>query len=261
MPFIAYDGREWTYKEVYETVLQYAAWMKAKYSLSPKEVVAMDYMNSAEFLFLSLAIWSLGARPALINYNLTGDPLLHCLRTSTARIVIIDDEVQNKFGEGVREKILSPDFRDGQGAMDPLIFDDRVRQEIETTKGIREPDEIRSGVKGHEMACLIYTSGTTGLPKPGIVVWNKLMIGGTFGYSWLGLKLNDRFYTVCLKTICKLLSTKSHLSVCPYTTPLPTFWASLSVSAQAAPLSLVAGSARVTSGMKPEHRGRLWFNT
>ena len=196
IPFIAYEGREWTYKEVYDIVLQYAAWVKLKYSIARGEVVALDFMNSAQFVFLWLAIWSLGACPAFINYNLTGDPLLHCLKTSTARIVFVEDEVRSQFSQDVKDRVASSSFRDGKGAMEVVVFDLWIRQDIEKTKGVREPDAARAGVKGHEMSSLIYTSGTTGLPKPGVVVWNKGIIGGIVFYKWLGLTKSDRFYTV-----------------------------------------------------------------
>ena len=158
----------------------------------------MDFMNSPQFLFLCMAIWSLGARPALINYNLTGDPLLHCIKTSTSRIIFVDDEVRSHFTPTVLEKLAGSDFREGTGSVQTIFFDECVRHEIERTKGAREPDAARSGVKGPEMAMLIYTSGTTGLPKPGIVPWSKGIIGGNYCGRWLGMKSSDRYYTVIL---------------------------------------------------------------
>lgn len=202
--FIVYEGREWTYKEVYDVVLQYATWMKSKYSIAPGEVVAMDFMNSAEFIFLQLAIWSLGARPAFINYNLTGKPLLHCLKTSTARVVFVDEDVRSQFSQDVKDELGSASFRDGQGAMEVIVLDLWMRQEIQKTEGVREPDDVRAGMKGRDMSSLIYTSGTTGLPKPGIIVWSKNYVGGIFCTEWLGLKRSDRFYTVSPETLYKL---------------------------------------------------------
>ncbi len=59
--FIWYEGQSWTYKEVYDIVLKYAAWLKNKCAVAPNEVVALDFMNSPKFVFIWLAIWSLGA--------------------------------------------------------------------------------------------------------------------------------------------------------------------------------------------------------
>lgn len=194
--FIAYEGKEWTYKEVYDVVLQYGSWLKSKYSVAPGEVIAMDFMNCPQFVFLLMAIWSLGARPAFINYNLTGDPLLHCIKTSTSRVVFVDDEVRSQFTLDVAERLASSDFREGSASVEVVFFDQAIQQDIANTKAVREPDSSRSGVKSYEMAALIYTSGTTGLPKAGIVSWNKFLVGGSFCWRWLGMKNTDRYYTV-----------------------------------------------------------------
>ena len=195
-PFVVYEGRSWTFKEVHDTVLKYAAWLKKTYNIAPKEIVAMDFMNSPQFIFVWMALWSLGAHPAFINYNLTGNPLLHCIRVSTARIVFVDAEVRSKFTSEVADAVASQDFRDGKGPVEVVFFNQDTEQQILGMEGVREPDSSRSGIVGHDMAILIYTSGTTGLPKPAIVSWNKCRIGGGFMSSWSNMKRNDRFYTV-----------------------------------------------------------------
>lgn len=195
--FIAYNGKEWNFREVYNITLKYGTWLKEKYVIAPMEVVAMDFMNSPQFVFLWLAIWSLGARPAFINYNLTSRPLLHCIRTSTARVVLVDDENKGQFTPDVLEATASPVFRDGKGPVQVVFFDEALKQQVLGVEGKREPDSVRGGPQGHDMACLIFTSGTTGLPKPAIVSWAKCSIGGIFTALFL-LKPSDRFYTVCL---------------------------------------------------------------
>ena len=156
----------------------------------------MDFMNTPRFIFLCMAIWCLGARPGFINYNLTGDPLLHCIKTSTSRIIFVDDEVSSNITAEVAAKLADPRFREGGGSVEVVFFDQAVQQEIVEARCVREPDSTRSGVKGHEMSSLIYTSGTTGLPKPGIVPWSKGIVGGTYCGRWLGMKSSDRYYTV-----------------------------------------------------------------
>ena len=195
-PFLVYQGKEWTYKEVYEIVLKYATWLKTKYAVAPREVVAMDFMNSAQFVFLCLAIWSLGATPAFINYNLTGTPLVHCLKTSTARIVFVDEEVKSQFSPDVLEAVSSAEFRNGRSTVEIVYFGPEVEKQISSMSGVREPDSSRSGAKVTMIAVLIYTSGTTGLPKPAIVSWYKARSGGTLFDRWMGMTKKDRYYTV-----------------------------------------------------------------
>lgn len=196
-PFIVYEGREWTYKEVYDVVLKYGTWLKTTYNVAPKEIVAMDFMNSPRFCFIWLALWSIGAHPAFINYNLTDKPLLHCVRTSTARLLLVDNEVRPSFGKEVLDELASTSFRDGKGPVEVVFFTPETESQILRLEGVREPDLSRSGAMGYMMANLIYTSGTTGLPKPAIVSWNKGLLGGSFVSGWMGFKRKDRFYTVC----------------------------------------------------------------
>ena len=209
-PFLVYEGKSWTYKEAYDIVLKYAEWMKSTYSIAPKEIVALDFMNSEQFIFTWLAVWSLGAIPAFINYNLTGEPLLHCIRTSTARIIFVDEEVKPLFTPKVQESLASSDIKDGRRSIEAVYFDAELQQQILKMEGIRQPDTSRSGALSKDMAVLIYTSGTTGLPKAAIVSWYKTYFGGVFLGRWMGLKRDDRFYSVSSKSISRSFQSKCH---------------------------------------------------
>ncbi|KAF4272409.1 hypothetical protein KXW98_008229 [Aspergillus fumigatus] len=193
--FIVYDGRTWSFHETYELALRYGNWFKTVHNVKPKEIVAVDFMNSSTFIFLLLGLWSIGAVPAFINYNLTGKPLTHSVRTSTARLLIVDDEVRNCFPPEQLEIFASSDFREDKGAVEVVFFTPDVEAQVMQTEAVREDDKARSGPVLRDMAMLIYTSGTTGLPKPAIVSWRKCWTGSTFVSNWLGLKPADRFFT------------------------------------------------------------------
>ncbi|ORY05298.1 hypothetical protein BCR34DRAFT_572131 [Clohesyomyces aquaticus] len=98
--WIIHHGRSWTYAEAYETVLRYGNWLKSK-GVQKNEVVAMDFINSEIFIWIWFGLWSIGAKPAFINYNLTGKPLLHTIRTSTARLILVDENGREKFAKRV----------------------------------------------------------------------------------------------------------------------------------------------------------------
>ena len=98
--FLIYKSRNWTYAQAYETVLKYGAWLKSK-GVQKDEIVAMDFWNSDVFIWIWFGLWSIGAKPAFINNNLTGKPLLHTIRTSTARLVLVDQDGKHKFSEEV----------------------------------------------------------------------------------------------------------------------------------------------------------------
>ena len=192
--FLMYQGKTWTYKEVYDIVLKYGTWLKTKYGILPREVVAMDFMNSPVFVFLWLGMWSLGATPAFINYNLTGDPLLHSVKTSTARILFVDQKIQPQFSDDICDRLQSTNTQDGKGSVQTVFFDATLEEQIMGTEAVREPDSSRSTVP-LDMALLIYTSGTTGLPKPATITWQKIRVLTGFVPSWFGLTKSDRYYT------------------------------------------------------------------
>ena len=144
--FLMYQGKTWTYKEVYDIVLKYGTWLKTKYGILPREVVAMDFMNSPVFVFLWLGIWSLGATPALINYNLTGDPLLHSVRVSTARILFVDQKTKPQFPDDICDKLHSMNARDGKESVQTVFFDATMEEQIMATEAVRETDSSRSSM-------------------------------------------------------------------------------------------------------------------
>jgi acyl-CoA synthetase (AMP-forming)/AMP-acid ligase II len=98
--WIIFQDKRFTYAQAYEMVLKYGTWLKSK-GVQKEEVVAMDFVNSEVFIWVWFGLWSIGAKPAFINYNLTGKPLFHTIRTSTAKLVLVGEESAEKFSEGV----------------------------------------------------------------------------------------------------------------------------------------------------------------
>jgi acyl-CoA synthetase (AMP-forming)/AMP-acid ligase II len=201
-PFLVCQSQSWTFKQTYDMALRYAGWLHDTYHIKPKEIVAIDFMNCPPFIFLTLALWALGATPAFINYNLTSTPLIHCVRASTARLLLVDPEVRSAISPEVLSALGSPTFRSGSnGGPTELVFLEKGFQtSLPYYPAYRAPNEVRNGTTRKERAVLIYTSGTTGLPKPANVAWNRLIMGGAFGGNWLGLRPcnssnPDRFYT------------------------------------------------------------------
>lgn len=217
--FIVYGGRSYTFHETYTMALRYGAWFKKVHRVRRKEIVAIDFMNSATFLFFVLGLWSIGAVPAFINYNLSGKPLTHSVRTSTAKLLIVDEEVRNCFPPEQLKTFASPRFRDGKGAVNVVFYTPDIEAEIMAMEPVREDDKVRGGVVPRDMALLIYTSGTTGLPKPAIVSWKKCWSGSLFTGDWMKIGRSDRFFTV-RSTRASHSPSLTFLSACLFTTPL-----------------------------------------
>ncbi|KAF2741774.1 acetyl-CoA synthetase-like protein [Sporormia fimetaria CBS 119925] len=231
--WIIFEDRRYTYAQAYDIVLKYGTWLKSK-GVQKDEVVAMDFMNSEVFVWMWYGLWSIGAKPAFINYNLTGKPLLHTIKTSGARLVIVGEEGRERYAEdvmseggfsavqtgsnsgafgrqahygydgevaaGLSEKpagdVALGMATQGQAKkLEVLFFDRGLEQQILSLQPVRQPNSERGGQQQKDMAILIYTSGTTGLPKPAIVSWSKATLGSNLVALWIPLTPKETVYT------------------------------------------------------------------
>ncbi|KAK3305412.1 uncharacterized protein B0T15DRAFT_196417 [Chaetomium strumarium] len=183
--FLRFEDRTYTYAQAYDTVLRYANWLKEQRGIRKGEMVALNFQNTDTFIFLLMALWALGAVPALINYNLTGKPLAHCVKKATTRLVLIDPVIAKNVGDDVRSELSQVSFE--------TVTEELERQML-SHEPIRPPDDVRND-ESHNMGVLIYTSGTTGLPKAAIVSWAKIAVVGGFTSRWVGTTKSDVFYT------------------------------------------------------------------
>lgn len=199
--FLIYEGKSWTFRQAYDNALRYAGWLHKTHNVVAGEIVALDFMNSASFIFLTLAIWSLGAAPAFINYNLTSKSLIHSVRISTARLLIVDPELESKaLTNETKGEFLRPNFRNNAFPLEIAVLTEGLQKSLDYFPPHRAPDAARNIDKPSALACLMYTSGTTGMPKAAIVPWSRQAVGGMLGAGMLGLRpvthrRPDRFYT------------------------------------------------------------------
>ncbi|KAK3361994.1 hypothetical protein B0T24DRAFT_99515 [Lasiosphaeria ovina] len=185
--FLRWENKSYTYAQAYDIVLRYANWLSAQRGVKKGELVALDFQNTDTFLFLVLALWAIGARPALINYNLGGKPLVHCIKQAKSRLVLVDPVVAENVGEDVRSDLPDVAFE---------VVTPELELQILQTDPVRLPDEVREDPKSTlDMAMLIFTSGTTGLPKGAIVSWAKILVISGFSGRLIGTKSSDVFYS------------------------------------------------------------------
>ncbi|KAK4241182.1 hypothetical protein C8A03DRAFT_30663 [Achaetomium macrosporum] len=183
--FLRFEDRTYTYVQAYDTVLRYSTWLKEQRGVQKGEMIGLDFQNTDTLVFLLMALWALGAVPALINYNLTGKPLAHCVKKATARLVLVDPVIAKNVGDDVRSELSQVTFE--------TVTPELERQML-SHEPVRPPDDVRND-ESHAMGILIYTSGTTGLPKAAIVSWAKIAVVGGFTSRWIGTTKGDVFYT------------------------------------------------------------------
>ncbi|ANB15115.1 long-chain fatty acid transporter FAT1 [Sugiyamaella lignohabitans] len=171
----AFALETYTYRQLHNIILKYAHLLHFEYNIGQGDSVAFDCVNKSEYVFVWMALWSIGAKPAFINYNLKDHSLVHCIKAANAKIVIVDDEVADNV-RPIEDKL------DGV----PVVYMDKYfYQQVQNSPPYdapaseRNPDDKLFGT-----AMLIYTSGTTGLPKAAIMSWHKATLGaGTYAYA------------------------------------------------------------------------------
>lgn len=186
-PFLLFEDRSWTFKQGLDETLRHGAWLRETYGIKKDEIVAMDFMNGDAFVFIWMGLWSIGAKPAFINYNLTGQALVHCARAADASLMIVDAQVAQNVDDYVRTELA--------GVKIDVFTPERQRQ-VSATKPTRLPDEERADEGLFSMSNLIYTSGTTGLPKAAVVSWGKVHAAGGFSARLINARPGEIFYTV-----------------------------------------------------------------
>ncbi|TKA64706.1 hypothetical protein B0A55_10096 [Friedmanniomyces simplex] len=150
----------YTWTQVHEHCCRWARFLEEQ-GVRPGELVGTYMVNGPEFMFNMLGCWALGAAPAMINCNLGGEGLVHCLKVAGGKVLVVDGE-----DEGCRERVEGVRGRlEGELGMRVVVVDAAVKAAILGREASRPGDTYRDGVTGTFPIFIFYTSGTTGFPK------------------------------------------------------------------------------------------------
>jgi fatty-acyl-CoA synthase len=192
-PAMTFEGRTVTYGELDGIANRYAHWAKTQ-NLRRGQVVALFMPNRLEYFAVWYGLSKVGVVTALINNQLVGAPLAHCLNISGAGHVIVDAEtspvfeaVTGQLDRPMQQWILGP----AHGGQRDLV------QALKSCSQLPPDRMVRDGMTAADTALLIYTSGTTGLPKAARITHMRaqLYMRGFAGST--GALKTDRIY-VCL---------------------------------------------------------------
>ena len=120
-----------------------------------KDVVCMMHPNHPLFMVTWLAILKIGAIPSLLNTNLNGESLVHCIQVSKARLFLFDPQYTEQVQVAASDLNGVTVYGYGEGYTDkfPMITD-----EILADFSSDDTDKKLLQVKGPEdPALLIYT--------------------------------------------------------------------------------------------------------
>ncbi|MET1046780.1 MAG: long-chain-acyl-CoA synthetase [Hyphomicrobium sp.] len=192
-PALLSAGENFSYRTLNERSNRYSRWALNE-KLVQGETVCLLMPNRPEFLAVWLGITRVGGVTALLNTNLIGPSLAHCINIVSPKHVIVAAELHSLF-ESVRPHLTgSPKIwiHGEAGTAEP-----RIDLVVETLSGETIPAADRPAITIEDHALYIYTSGTTGLPKAANINHYRVMLA-CFGFAGvMGTRASDRNY-VCL---------------------------------------------------------------
>ena len=191
-PAILFEGRSVTWAEFNALANRYARCLKAR-GTGHGDVVSLFMENRIEFLAALTALNKLGAIAGLINTNLRGRPLAHCIRTTDSKACIFGAELSEALA-GVKGELPLQEgsdylfVPDSNAAAAPNWATD-----LAAASAGQAPDNLPEtrDVKLGDTVTFLFTSGTTGLPKAS--VWsNRRFLSGSAMSHKAGLKCSER---------------------------------------------------------------------
>ncbi|XP_071506155.1 long-chain fatty acid transport protein 2-like [Diadema antillarum] len=195
-PCILYREESYSYADVSRKASMTARWISGSDpSLKKGDAVCVLLHNGPTFLWTWLGLLKLGVISSLMNYNLRGATLLHCIRTSEAKKLIFGSEFLSAVCD------ILPDLRDlgidlwmvnDTGIEDMSPPNDLVTMDIDTVSDDHYPSVRIENLT--DVASYIFTSGTTGMPKPAVIPHSKLVGAGIFYHLYSHLSAEDVYY-------------------------------------------------------------------
>lgn len=196
---VVFEGQEVTWAELNALSNRYAHALKAQ-GVGLNDTVSLFMENRIEFLVTLFALNKLGAVAALINTNLSGRPLNHCISVTESSKCIFGAELIENLAPARADLALQEgqDYLfvpDGDNSACPSWAQDLAQLSLtQSDQNLPETEQITVG----QNALYIFTSGTTGLPKAAVLSNRRYLAGGkTAHIAGIRSKETDRLY-ICL---------------------------------------------------------------
>src|SRR2546430_4159351 len=170
-PALLSDRERLTYRALAERSNRYARWALEQ-GLAKGETVCLLMPNRPEYMAIWLGVTRVGAVVSLLNTNLVGPSLAHCIKIVAPRHIIVAAELADRLatalpGAAGGTQVWAPGA--GPGSFPRLDVDIGRYAAQKLSAAELRPLSIQ------DRALLMYTSGTTGLPKAANISHFRLM--------------------------------------------------------------------------------------
>ena len=191
---LALVSREETlsFRELAAHAHRYARWGFAQ-GLKAGDKVALLVPNRAGYVAAWLGLTRIGVTVALINTQLSGESLAHCIQIAEPRLIVVGAELASALAP-LRSRFSRADlWVMGESSQDFAPLEPALAQFSGDALGSGEFDAPSLDAT----ALYIYTSGTTGLPKAAKVTHYRVMRWSQWFAGLLDTTPKDRLYN-CL---------------------------------------------------------------
>jgi fatty-acyl-CoA synthase len=199
-PALLSPHESFSYRQLFERSNQYSRWALNE-GIAKRDTVCLIMPNRPEFMAVWLGVIRVGGVTALINTNLVGPSLAHCINIVSPKHIIVTDDLAANL-EAIRPLLkCNPRLwlrTSHDGTPHRAMADaQRIESVVDGLSGAPLEASLRPALTIDDPALYIYTSGTTGLPKAANVNHYRVMLA-CFGFAGvMGTRKTDRNY-VCL---------------------------------------------------------------
>jgi fatty-acyl-CoA synthase len=189
-PALLSDRETYSYRALGARSNRYARWALQQ-GIAKGDTVCLLMPNRPEFLAIWIGITRVGGVVALLNTNLVGTALAHCINVVAPKHIIVD--------AAMLDALKSAQAHLKSGAKVWLYGDataelPRLDRTIDSFAGEALADSERRALTIEDRALFIYTSGTTGLPKAANINHYRLMLATHAFAAVMNTRASDRMY-------------------------------------------------------------------
>jgi len=185
-----FEGATVSYGEFDARANRIAHWALAQ-GFKPGDAVALILENCPDYPAVWFGLAKVGVISALINTNLDGAGLTHCISIVDANAIIASGV------QAERAKAVLPQLSNAPKLWD---FDAKAGEDLEAALASQpdtRPDRsVRADLRGGDSALFVYTSGTTGLPKAAKITHMRVRMTARASKFLADINDKDRIYNV-----------------------------------------------------------------
>jgi fatty-acyl-CoA synthase len=192
-PALLSAGESLTYRALTERANRFARWALDR-GIAKGDVVCLMMLNRPEYLAIWLGLTSVGVVVALVNTQLRGASLAHCIDIVAPKHVIAAAEFSAEIRSAVAQLASRPKIWSHGDTGNVGGECERIDREVERLSGDAPQPAERRAVTIADRALVIYTSGTTGLPKAANVSHRRLLQWSFWFAGLMNTGPGDRMY-------------------------------------------------------------------